>query len=385
MTAKKTPQTPNHLLTSDSNLTEETTPPNNHQALHDLELENELIVFQLHQTQEELEQATYTLIKNEQEINELKKRVNRLTQRNPDFWEVESIEAEVTENTTERKTIQWKVVDTYLGNEPYSELRFKTSYHNGITGITFQRNDSSEIIFFKTNKTCQELTCLPVNGAFSLEGNTTISALGTSDWKTIKSLVPKIINVLHDDMIPNLPEQVIHDTASGLVRLQSTLNNWPNILRYDSIQLTNTTTTPEYQALDFYMENVELDSKSIADFSYRLSSVNETDKNFGQHPRLEFFEHSKSSFENWFVESDDERGRRLELRFAEPDQMDIGVWQKLSNFDRLLIAATISKLPEKIHKIKENDTNRAKWEDWIKIANMLKATLISTLNQKKSI
>lgn len=127
------------------------------------------------------------------------------------------------------------------------------------------------------------------------------------------------------------------------------------------------------------MTNIKFESRTIPQFNYRLSSVNSNSERFGQHPRLEFHEDAKGLFDNWFIESEDDRGPRLELRFSMPDLMDIGVWRRLSPNDQLLIAATISKLPEKISELlggRDGDSDRS---DWIHIAEMLKRTLRNSL------
>ncbi|WP_046489750.1 hypothetical protein [Pseudomonas veronii] len=346
----------------------------NNQEWNDAKLENDLIISQLHQTQEDLEQATYRINKKENEIIKLQKRINNFIKNNPNYWEAESIDAELIENTESKKTIQWNVKDSYFGEQLHRSLCFKTSYANGITGITFRRQGSTELIRFKTDKSCKELKCLPVPGSFASNGNIEISALSTSDWKTLNYLIPKLINALQNETIKNIQKDAATDTLNGLIKLNLIIKNWPNLLRYDSIKLLNTIDTPEYQALDLLLENLELNSKTISSFSYRLSSVNESGKAFGQYPRLEFPETSKSSFDNWFIEANDERGKRLELRFAEPDQMDINVWKKISDHDRLLIAATISKLPEKMSQLKGSHNN-INWDNWINIANLVKNTL----------
>lgn len=382
MTAKKKNPSSSQITNLDPKSNETKKSSNDNERLHDVELELELTVAQLHQTQEDLEQATYTLIKNSNRINELSNRIFQLIQGNLDFWEADSIEAKLVKNTKSAKVIQWKAINSYLGNSLHHRISFTTSYTAGITAIIFQREETSDFTYFQANEARQDLTCLPVQGAFTNQNNATLSALGTSDWKALNLLIPKIARILRNEIIHDIPKELAAQTIDGLVKLQSILEGWPNLLRYDSIKLANTVNTSEYQALDFHIENLEIGSQSLKTFCYRLSSVNETDKAFGQYPRLEFHENSKDSFENWFVESEDERGKRLELRFADPDQMDIGVWRKVADRDRLLIVAIISKLPEMLKALRETNENRARWVDWINIANMMKATLITTTNDK---
>jgi len=382
MTSKKKNSANSQIKDSEPNLNKGKKSYNDNEETSDIELELELTISQLHQTQEDLEQATYTLMNNSIEINALTNRIFRLTEGIPDFWEADSIEIKLVKDTKNAKVIQWNAINSHLGNKLHPRISFTTSYAAGITAITFQRKETSDFTYFQTNETSQEFTCLPVHGALTDKNNAMLSALGTSDWKAINILIPKIARTLRTEILHDIPKEAAALTVDGLVKLQSILRAWPSLLRYDSIKLIDTVNTSEYQALDFLIENLEIGSQNIKTFCYRLSSVNEPDKAFGQYPRLEFNEDTKGSFENWFIESDDERGKRLELRFADPNQMDIGVWRRVSDRDRLLIVAIISKLPEKLKSLRVTHENHAKWEDWINIANMMKAILITTTNDK---
>ncbi|WP_163008240.1 hypothetical protein, partial [Pseudomonas viridiflava] len=118
---------------------------------------------------------------------------------------------------------------------------------------------------------------------------------------------------------------------------------------------------------------------------YSLATVDHDDT-FGQNPRLEFDESARDVLENWFAESEDGRGLRLELRFARPDALDTNVWQILSDSDQILLAALVSNLTTQLNTIKTQcpeDVQR--WEDWHDLADVVKAIMIHNLRPRQKV
>ncbi|WP_207870427.1 hypothetical protein [Pseudomonas sp. 51_B] len=345
-------------------------------------LENDLLVSALHTTQEQLERTTIELCEKNLTIEKMTSKLNRLLAKFPDYWEAESIDYSISEDNNGVRKIIWSVSDTELGNNYYKYLQFETALSGGVTGIKIL-NTSQGLDFFKFNTRAKYLNCLPVNGAYSAENNKCISSIGTSDWKAIKDLASKLRAALINNEFPEIPNDFNTDVASGLNRLKHVFDHWPNIPRYDAIELKESVHTDEYQALDISISNLEVDSSLIASFTYRISSVNEPGKHFGQFPRLEFGESTTNCFDNWFKETSDHRGNRLELRFADPDQMDIGVWKKLSQRDQLLIVANISILPEALKKLKDQGNIGLDLDAWEKLSAKVKKILASTVKSQE--
>lgn len=75
-------------------------------------------------------------------------------------------------------------------------------------------------------------------------------------------------------------------------------------------------------------------------------------------------------FENWFVESHDDHGPKLELRFELSGQaMDIGVWNRLSPFDHALVFAIAGSISQLLNALEAAGTKISRpWADWRQLA-----------------
>lgn len=342
-----------------------------------LAAEVELLLTQLHLTQEELNEKNEHLLQVVQSAAELEKRVNRFIIRHPDSFEFDELIPTLTDDTlTSDQSIRWTATNAYISNILYPQLEFVTFLSGGITGIIFERDGCPSINFFNSSTDIDELVCMPVKGAFTLEENARISDLSHSDWRMLNRLIPKLIDYLSAGSHDYLPMQAAEATASGLKKLSATLDNWPKVLRYDSIELTTAIYGVEYQALDLKLKNVEIGTRVFPTLAFRLSSINEPGNQVGQYPRLEFFEDARECFTGWYAESNDERGKRYELRFAATNEIDIKAWKSISDLDQLMIVAIIAKLPEMIEKLRRRHGSLEGWEDWLRISFMLKHILI---------
>ncbi|MEE1918372.1 hypothetical protein V0R52_18440 [Pseudomonas asiatica] len=344
--------------------------------------ENELLIKALHNTQEQLERVSIELYEKKCAIDALSSKLEKLYAKYPNYWEADSICHSIIEDKSGKRKITWTVSKTELSNKKYNSLKFETEVHNGITGIKFHKS-CEDLDFFKNNPKASELNCLPVNGSYSIENNKFISSIGSSDWKAINDLISKLKAALINNEFPEIPKDLSQDISNGLGSLKHVFDNWPKIIRYDAIELIQHIHSTEYQALDLSISNLEIESVFVPKFSYRVSSVNEPGKNFGQFPRIEFDENSAVSFEKWFPETSDHRGNRLELRFADPDEMDISVWKKLSQRDQILIAANISILSDTLKKLKAKSNTELGWDAWVKLSEKLKKILAHALKSQK--
>jgi len=129
------------------------------------------------------------------------------------------------------------------------------------------------------------------------------------------------------------------------VQLPENLAILPPVVRFDHIKLKNNQINPGYEHLWFELDNLSFGQQHWAQFEFRLACANTTTQ-FGSDPRLEFPENTgQAPLPSWFIESNDEHGNKLELRFAQPEAMDISVWNQLGEADRHFIRALINALP----------------------------------------
>lgn len=346
--------------------------------LDEIEIENEILLSALHITQEKLEETTAELEASLKLVRKLSDTINRISSQFPHYWDAQSIQHDFVNTVSKSNKIKWVVTDTELAGRNYELIEFETTYRNGLTELKI-KDSSKGFDFFSLYPSKNELNCSPVNGSYSAPENKLLSSIGTSDWKAIKELVKKLKNSLTTNQFSNIPSDVTKHIVSGLNTLGIILEKWPTVLRYDNLELFHTVNSSEYQSLGLKLINVEFSSKSLPSFSYHLSSVNEPGKSFGQFPRLEFYEDTKAHFEKWFCETADTRGNRLELRFAYPNQMDVGVWKKLSSNDQLLIAANISKLPETLKTLQSKGNKGLDFDAWVALSANLSKILSSAL------
>lgn len=345
------------------------------------ESENELLLLNLHQTQEELEQYLLRAQATEAQCEKLRSCLQRALNNHPDYWAYDRLEASLLESTDTQQTVQWHLTDVYLGERLISELRFKTVLVNGLAGIVIQRAagiDSPEPLLRWPGAfaAAEELPCIPVQGSAAQGNNALLSALGPTDWNALQALAKNLAALLDKPDAEQLPTAL--DAAGlrkGLLALEATLAAWPNLLRYDAIQLHETPQGDGYQSLAISLTNLQLGERHLSALDYRLATVDEPGQSFGQNPRLEFPESTRNALQSWFAESDDERGARLELRFARPEAMDTRVWNRLDGADRLLIAALLVNFGTQLEELRQASVASQPGQDWQSVVELMKSIL----------
>lgn len=344
----------------------------------DAHYENELILHQLHATQEQLEHSLYQCAQDRKERLILAQRLASLMQKNPNLWEFSSVEMKILKPVNLTTIIKWVVRDTYIDETFYAEVRLRTECRSDVAELILEKLELS-----KDGEAHQcietEVKCSPKRGPYSADENVAVTAIGTTNWRIVNSLTPKLASYLETHNNGAKRNSAMDCSSQGLVVLDKILKGWPNVLRYDSAKLLNIRLTEEYQAIDIILANVGISDRVLPSFKFTLSTCNQQSEPFGQHPRLEFHKDSKEHFENWFAESEDSRGSRLELRFGHPNIMDISVWRRLSSADQLLIGAIISKLPELLTHFQNNRKDSLDWNEWGMMCTMIKSSLQNSL------
>lgn len=350
--------------------------------LEEAESENELLLLQLHQTQEELEQHLLQAQALQVQLDEQHRRLEKVQARYPGYWDYGSLEASLLNSGDRQQTVQWRLSDVYLGKRLIPELRFKTVLVNGLAGIVIQRTESTAssaplLRWPGTFADSEELPCIPGKGTATQGSNAALSGLGPTDWDSLKLLVGHLTGLLLEPGDSRLPAQL--DSAalrSGLLALEQVLAKWPKVVRYDSIQGQEAMPGNGYEGLNLKLRNVRLGDCQWPEFGYRLATVSAAAEPFGRSPKLEFPESTRNALSGWFAESHDERGPRLELRFAIPDAMDTRVWNALAQEDRLLIGALIGSLPLQIEDLQHTHASVGRsWQDWQALAGSVRKIL----------
>ncbi|MBA6125308.1 hypothetical protein [Pseudomonas juntendi] len=344
-------------------------------------LENEQLLNQLHHTQEELEWCMTTDENRQMELEYLKNRLQKILPHAPEYWETENIELYDVDSEN-KDVVGWRLKNVYLDNCFIPKLEFKTRQKNGIAGLFIERTAQSKaatdwLRWPSEYQDATELPFIPCTGAAHFGNNAILSRLGTRDWGRLLLLVNYLIAYLDSLAIDNMPVGINgHALRSGLEGLQAVLAKWPLVFRFDNVELINKDQDLHYQALGIRLNNVSLGDNRWPMLEYRLATVDHNASSFGENPRLEFHEQCRNILQNWFAESSDLRGPRLELRFAKSGAFDTNVWAMLSDTDRLLISGLVGSLPFQLASLEQSNlTSSLHWEEWKRVGVSLRKIL----------
>jgi hypothetical protein len=271
--------------------------------------ECELLRLQLRQVQEELERTFQQSQNTGRKLNAMEEQWKRLQKRIPDYSDNDSVEFVAIESRSDRAGIT-----RHSGHNGSAQSQTKLA----IKTVAVQRSTGS-------------ITRWPANAASLL--------------------------------------------LQTFTRMLKNAGEPPTLLQYDRVNLKREQVNPDYEHLWLRFENLALGKNHWPEFEFRLSCAEVKPNQFGRYPKLEFPEESSQApFESWFVEAYDDFGAKLELRFAipdsaEPESMDLGVWQRVSANDRTFLASLIASLPKILDDLKDTGVYlKRSWEDWGQMA-----------------
>ena len=372
------------LIKSLTSEVERLTADNKHYAskIQETEKDNDLLVTHLHHAQEELERNLIAHQATKLQSAELDRHLRKMQASYPDHLDYESLEVTLVQESGDTHLTQWRLSEVVFQNRKIAELRFKVQIENNMASLTFQRDGDNNCLTRWPLEHCfdQEFSLTSVAGGTRQGTNATLNALSTSDWKMVRALTKNLISRIDSRNVPktlsNLDSQQLH---KGLNFLLKTIDQWPLTLRYDDVSLISNIQHPNYDSLTIRLSNLQLGTLSWKYITYRLASVDFSKDSFGQNPRLEFPEDACTSLEGWFPESNDERGARLELRFAYPNAIDMNVWDALPSNDHLLITGLIATLPSQLSILQQDNIAKGRtWHEWQTLGSSLKEILLNS-------
>lgn len=353
-----------------------------------LKAENALLLEKLHESQEAQELLTLKEQLNNEKLHQQKQRFLKLLEKNPTYWEVESVALKRLADEGGAEVVQWEVSECWFGDERVPFISLQTHRIKEKVAVYIKKSLGADdwMQWPEALGSAEVFPCSPVVGSAQQGANALLSALGTSDWERLKTLIKRMADVLEDEANTVLSGDIkIAKLKVGLRELSSTLEGWPLALRFDSVTLKKTVQTDQYRSLTISLDNISLGKKHWHKLEYSLATVDH-DNTFGQNPRLEFDESARDVLENWFAESEDGRGLRLELRFARPYALDTNVWQILSDSDQILLAALVSNLTTQLNMVKKQSPEDVqRWEDWHDLASVVKAIMIHNMRPRQKV
>jgi hypothetical protein len=335
--------------------------------LEETKQESELLLLQLHQVQEELEHYFLQFQEAQRKVSEADQRWQRMLQRTPEYCDFESIEVLTDEVSGGESgapfahTTAWRIKNLTAAGRSIAQLEFKTIIEGRQAHLVIPRADGAT----------GWLTRWPVSGTEQTElvvpRDALAADLATRDWQLLKLLSKLLATTLQS---PEKLQASTHFQAEevriGLSNLGDALEKFPEVLRYDTVTLKREQVNPDYEHLWLSLQNLSLGERRWEAFEFRFSCGNVGPKRFGTHPKLEFPEHvGQAPFANWFDESYDDFGAKLELRFALPDAMDITIWGRLAAPDQTFLLALVRQLPGMLTTLQHAGTKlKRAWVDW---------------------
>lgn len=140
-------------------------------------------------------------------------------------------------------------------------------------------------------------------------------------------------------------------------------------LCYEGIELRHVQSNPDYEHLWITLQQAHMANQPPQDWHFRVSCANVTPGSFGTQPKLELPSQESQLLQGWFEESRDDFGSKLELRFALPEDMDVGIWMRLPHQDQLLLQSLLCQLPVMLTRLEQQGHHTGRdWQDWHRLA-----------------
>jgi hypothetical protein len=356
--------------------------------------ESELVLIQLHQVQGELEhyflqdQATGRL--NQQ----LTERWQRMLKRNPDYVDCHGVE--VLRVDMDKHRVSWRLSELNAGGRSFPELRFDTVIEQGMAGFLLTRGDKTEgacsLLRWPLCYASQSEALIGLEPANCAPGTAAalLHELSTSDLTLMQALCRLLIAELNYASaavgLALLDVQERSRLVDALSNLLLTLTQAPRALRFDNLTLKRAQVNPDYEHLWLRLENLSLGEERWPEFEFRISCANVRPNKFGAYPKLEFPAAPVSQpLNSWFIESCDDFGEKLELRFALPESMDMNIWQALSLHDHAVLKSLIASIPAMLALIEQGGSKLARpWADWQDLATNVQQVLGARTGHEQS-
>lgn len=356
---------------------------NNFVELQNSREEADLLLRQLHKVQEELEFYYLEYRAEKKRADTIESKWEKMLNKYPYYIDCDNI---ICQNSSDNQGLFWSLENIEIFNRSIDFLQLETLLWQDKIIFRFVEKQDKDLPLLvwnpnsKDNQNNNEFIVCP------LIVNDAIQQLATTDIILLKNLSVLFFQQLQnnkDGIIVSNPN--INLFINMFRQIPDFLDNvLPKTLRFDELYIKDYEELGEYENLTFHLTNISFANKLYKNFEFRLACANIQDNQFGTDPKLEFPEEfGKIILENWFAESEDNYGSKLELRFAIPNAMDINVWDKLSQNDKNFIYNLVNLLPNRITQLSKINTNEKmfsrSFDDWINLANTIKNILNTQL------
>jgi hypothetical protein len=266
---------------------------------------------------------------------------------------------------------QWQLFALDTGKLFVPSVLFSTILEDRALGFSFSRQQaiSNGLIRWPSILgTSIEMVLSPVGDATTgpIRAETWL-ALATSDLEILAALLSALDKELTAGRIEaRFGSSLSGQLLVGLEAFKRLISETASTFRYDQVRLKRATVNDDYEHLWLEFENVSYNSVRLSQFECRIACSELMSKRFGSFPKLEFpSTDSSQTLSSWYVESHDDFGDKLELRFAPPELFDIEVWGKLSHDDQGFIFGLLDRLPTILRELDLDSVGLHRpWPQW---------------------
>ena len=357
--------------------------------LKDAQEEYELLLLQLHQVQEELEHYFLEHDKFLRENQAYQKRWLRLEDRFPQYLDYGSIVPISVNTVSEIPCIVWRATDITICGILMPAFNFATILQEGSAGL----------------KLLDELDALGSLLPVQLIPRVLIQANAQdaiAQFRQLTSLQWRQINVALNaiQLFFKAPEKALSGQAlpdyfdvvfwrQAILPLIADVAALPTIFRFNQITLKRELINSDYEHLWLVFHDAVYGQYSWPKFELRLGAAMLRPGSFTKFPKLEFprINGNLAPFDSWYVESYDDFGDKLELRFDLNKQLfDVAVWSQLSVVDQTMMFSLMNSLGVALKRLEQERVPISRpWSDWTDLVTAMITTMSMRLTQLRAI
>jgi hypothetical protein len=329
--------------------------------------ENELLFLQLKQLRSDLDSLHAEKINLEDEVDKKDSRLNRFTSKYPQYIDYGHIEVFEDKTASDVPEITFKVKDYYSNALEFNEVLIRILLNNNQPGIQVitdgKKFDSGSDSIF-----------IPSLLAQSSEQKNLFYQFKTNEWNVLNSMC-QILSTCMASGWNDLKNRESSDMAfwqSFIRDISQSVARCPILVRVGDIEIKRVLINADYEHLWLKITDLSFGAICKPVFEVRLAASMIKPNEFSRFPKFEFplINGVTKPFASWFPETSDDLGPKLELRFAlDTNSFDFGVWSKISNDDRVLLAQIILLMPDMINKYLVPKTTVSRpWYVWTDLA-----------------
>jgi hypothetical protein len=285
--------------------------------------ENELLLAQLHQVQEELEHYFLEFQESKQSSKRHESRIQRLLQKDPGLYDLESLRLIEKSQTEGTQITQWELQGFAGAGRIIEKLQVSLVRESGAPALWIHRNESQDALIRWPSQAHQEgiLKIQPEGPeATRLLRLTTIFAISPNDWELIERLCEVFseeLGKLVETGGSRLDRTEVVDHLAIVNDIGRKLGVFPGVFRFGKVQLKNLQLNPDYAHLWLELQDTQFGNQEWPRFEFRLSAAHIDSERLSIFPKLEFplISDQPKQFSGWYEESLDDFGPKFELRF----------------------------------------------------------------------